>query len=109
MIPTVSGATRLYVIVGDPIAQCARRAASARPLPSEAMTASWFRFRVATADLPDFLSVAARLKNLDGIVATIPHKFFCYEACASATRRAHFLRVASLLRRRADGKWHGEE
>jgi shikimate dehydrogenase len=58
--------------------------------------------------LSDFLSVATRLKNLDGIVATIPHKFACYQACASATSRAHVLRVANLLRRRADGKWHGD-
>src|ERR1700756_1676923 len=108
MILTVSGATRLYVIVGDPIAQVRSPAGLTAAFAARGHDGILVPVQVATADLPDFLSVATRLTNLDGIVATIPHKFDCYEACASATHRAHFLRVANLLRRRADGKWHGD-
>ena len=72
------------------------------------MTAFSCRFRFRLRISPDFLSVATRLKNLDGIVVTIPHKFACYQACASATERAHFLRTANLMRRRADRSWHGD-
>jgi shikimate dehydrogenase len=39
---------------------------------------------------------------------TIPHKFACYQACASASERSHFLRTVNLMRRRADGSWHGD-
>jgi shikimate dehydrogenase len=108
MMPVLSGATRLYVIVGDPIAQVRSPAGVTGAFAACGHDGILVPVQVAPADLPDFLSVAARLKNLDGIVATIPHKFACYQACASATDRAHFLRAANLMRRRADGAWHGD-
>lgn len=108
MIPAPSGATRLYVIVGDPIAQVRSPAGVSAAFAARRHDGILVPVQVATADLPDFLSVAARLKNLDGIVVTIPHKFACYQACASATERAHFLRTVNLMRRRTDGAWHGD-
>lgn len=108
MIPAPSGATRLYVIVGDPIAQVRSPAGVSAAFAACGHDGILMPVQVAPADLPDFLSVATRLRNLDGIVATIPHKFACYQACASATERAHFLRTVNLMRRRADGSWHGD-
>src|SRR6478609_8441532 len=104
----LSGATRLHVIVGDPIAQVRAPAGISAAFAARGHDGILVPVQVAPADLPDFLSVATRLKNLDGIVATIPHKFACYEACASATDRAHVLRTVNLMRRRADGGWHGD-
>jgi shikimate dehydrogenase len=108
MIPAPSGATRLYVIVGDPIAQVRSPAGVTAEFAARGHDGILVPVQVSTADLSDFLSVATRLKNLDGIVVTIPHKFACYQACASATERAHFLRAVNLMRRRADGSWHGD-
>lgn len=108
MIPAPTGATRLYVIVGDPIAQVRSPAGVSAAFAARGHDGILMPVQVAPADLPDFLSVAGRLKNLDGIVVTIPHKFACYQACTSATDRAHFLGVVNLMRRRADGAWHGD-
>ncbi len=108
MIPAPSGATRLYVIVGDPIAQVRSPEGVSTEFAARGHDGMLVPVQVSVADLPDFLSVASRLKNLDGIVVTIPHKFACYQACASATERAHFLRIVNLMRRRADGAWHGD-
>ncbi|WP_027523728.1 shikimate dehydrogenase [Bradyrhizobium sp. Ec3.3] len=108
MPPTLSGATRLYVIVGDPIAQVRSPAGLTAAFAARGHDGILVPVQVAPADLSGFLAVATRLKNLDGIVATIPHKFACYQACASATDRAHFLRTVNLMRRRADGGWHGD-
>lgn len=108
MIPAPSGATRLYVIVGDPIAQVRSPAGVSAEFAARGHDGILVPVQVATADLPEFLSVASRLKNFDGIVVTIPHKFACYQACASATERAHFLRTVNLMRRRADGTWYGD-
>lgn len=108
MIPVPSGATRLYVIVGDPIAQVRSPAGVSAEFAARGHDGILVPVQVATADLPDFLSVAGRLKNLDGMVVTIPHKFACYQACATATERAHFLRTVNLMRRRPDGAWHGD-
>ncbi|WIW48893.1 shikimate dehydrogenase [Bradyrhizobium sp. 62B] len=108
MIPAPTGATRLYVIVGDPIAQVRSPAGVSAAFAARGHDGILMPVQVAPVDLPDFLAVAARLKNLDGIVVTIPHKFACYLACASATDRAHFLGAVNLMRRRADGAWHGD-
>jgi shikimate 5-dehydrogenase len=108
MIPAPTGTTRFYVIVGDPIAQVRSPAGVSAAFAARGHDGILMPVQVAPADLPDFLSVAARLKNLDGIVVTVPHKFACYEACTSATDRAHFLGVVNLMRRRADGSWHGD-
>ncbi|WP_456843363.1 shikimate dehydrogenase family protein [Bradyrhizobium sp. USDA 4486] len=108
MIPAPTGATRLYVIVGDPIAQVRSPAGVSAAFAARGHDGTLMPVQVAPSDLADFLSVATRLKNLDGIVVTIPHKFACYRACASATKRAHFLRTVNLMRRRADGAWHGD-
>jgi shikimate dehydrogenase len=108
MIPAPSGATRLYVIVGDPITQVRSPEGVSTEFAARGHDGMLVPVQVSVADLPDFLSVATRLKNLDGIVVTIPHKFACYQACASATERAHFLRTVNLMRRRADGSWHGD-
>jgi shikimate dehydrogenase len=108
MIPAPTGATRLYVIVGDPIAQVRSPAGVSAAFAARGHDGILMPVQVAPADLTDFLSVATRLKNLDGIVVTVPHKFACYQACTSATERAHFLGVVNLMRRRADGSWHGD-
>ncbi len=108
MIPAPSGTTRLYVIIGDPIAQVRAPAGMSEAFAARGYDGILVPVHVAPADLSDFMSVAARLKNLDGIVATIPHKFACYQTCASATARAHFLRAVNLIRRSKDGTWHGD-
>jgi shikimate dehydrogenase len=108
MIPAPTGATRLHVIVGDPIAQVRSPAGVSAAFAARGHDGILVPVQVSTVDLPDFLSLATRLKNLDGIVVTIPHKFACYQACASATERAHFLRTVNLMRRRPDGAWHGD-
>jgi shikimate dehydrogenase len=108
MIPSLSGASRLYVIVGDPIAQVKSPAGVTAAFAARGHDGILVPVQVAPVDLADFLAVARRLKNLDGIVVTIPHKFACYEACASASERAHFLRTVNLMRRRDDGAWHGD-
>ncbi|QPF89140.1 shikimate dehydrogenase family protein [Bradyrhizobium commune] len=108
MIPAPSGATRLHIIVGDPIAQVRSPAGVSAAFAARGHDGILVPVQVSAADLPDFLSLVTRLKNLDGIVVTIPHKFACYQACTSATERAHFLRTVNLMCRRADGAWHGD-
>lgn len=108
MIPALNGATRLNLIIGDPIAQVRAPAGVTRAFAERGHDGILVAVQVAPTDMPDFMAIASRLKNLDGIVATIPHKFACYKACASATDRAHFLQATNLIRRRADGKWHGD-
>src|SRR4051794_8840728 len=105
---TITGATRLNVIVGDPIAQVKSPAGMTAAFAACGHDGVVVPVRVSAADLGDFLRVADRLPNLDGIIVTVPHKFACRKHCASVTERGAFLNAVNLLRRRLDGHWHGE-
>ena len=108
MNPGVNGATRLNVIIGDPIAQVHAPRGVTQAFAARGANAILVPVHVAPADLSEFLIVAARIRNLDGMVVTIPHKFAAYRHCTDATDRAHFIGAVNLMRRRADGGWHGD-
>ncbi|CAL74883.1 putative Shikimate dehydrogenase [Bradyrhizobium sp. ORS 278] len=108
MIFAPTGATRLHIIIGDPIAQVRAPAGVSEAFADRESDAILVAVQVASADLADFLATMTRVKNLDGIVATIPHKFACYRACVTATERAHFIGAVNLMRRGANGRWHGD-
>ncbi len=104
----LTGATRLHVIVGDPIAQVKSPAGMTRMFSERGHDGIVVPVQVDVADLADFLSVADRLKNLDSIVVTVPHKFSCCKHCATTTDRASFLGVVNNMRRNTDRTWHGD-
>jgi shikimate dehydrogenase len=104
----LTGATRLNIIVGDPIKQVKAPGGLTPAFSTRGYDGLLVPVHVASEDLGDLLEVAGRLKNLDNIVVTVPHKFACFKHCKSATERANFLGAVNLMRRRPDGKWHGE-
>lgn len=108
MSPSISGATRLHVIVGDPITQVRSPGDMTAAFAVRGYDGIVVPVRVAAADLDGFMASAGRVMNLDGIIVTVPHKFAACRHRASVTERAAFLGAVNLLRRRADGAWHGE-
>jgi shikimate dehydrogenase len=104
----LTGATRLYVIVGDPIAQVKSPGGMTRAFAARGHDGVLVPTQVAVEDLTDFLSICDRMKNLDGIIVTVPHKFACYRHCKDATARGKFLGAVNILRRRSEGGWYGE-
>lgn len=105
---TLTGATRLNVIIGNPIAQVRSPGGMTAAFGERGHDGILVPVQVASEDLDDFFKGASPLKNFDGIVVTIPHKFDCYAQCSSTTERAEFLGAVNVMRRRADGGWHGE-
>lgn len=108
MIESLNGATRLHVIVGDPIAQVKSPAGVTRAFVARGHNAMVPPIHVTSQDLPAFLRGADVARNIDGIIVTVPHKFACYRHCTSATGRAQFLQAVNVMRRTRDGGWHGE-
>lgn len=104
----ITGATRLNVIIGDPIAQVKSPAGMTRAFAARGHDGVLVPVQVGVETLGAFLAVADELKNLDGIIVTVPHKFACYRHCRSATPRGDFLGAVNILRRRPEGGWHGE-
>lgn len=104
----LSGSTRIVAIVGDPIAQVKSPAGVTRALRAHGRDCVVVPVHVGADDLPVFLQGAALARNLDGLIATVPHKFAAFDHCSSASERARFLGAANILRRNPDGSWHGD-
>ena len=105
---TLNGETRVFYIVGDPIAQVKSPAAVTQAMTALGHNCVLVPMHVAPTDFDRFVAGAGLARNLDGIIATVPHKFAAYAHCATASQRAHFLGAANILRRNPDGGWHGD-
>ena len=104
----LSGATRLYPIVGDPIAQVKSPAGVTRGFAERGADAICVPVHVPPADLATFVDGLGRARNVDGLIVTVPHKFAAYKLCATATPRARLLGAVNVMRRNGDGIWQGE-
>jgi shikimate dehydrogenase len=104
----LTGATRLNVILGDPIAQVKSPGGVTQAFIDRAHDGMLVPVQVSPGDLDALLAVADRVKNLDGIIVTVPHKFACFKHCGSTSARAGFLGAVNIMRRSKDGGWHGD-
>jgi shikimate dehydrogenase len=103
----LSGATRVYFLVGDPIAQVRSPSGVTAALRAAGRDAIVIPAHVAPDDLDAFFAGIARLQNCDGVIITVPHKFSATAYCKSLTDEGAFLGAVNMLKRNADGTWHG--
>ena len=103
----LSGATRLHMIVGDPIAQVKSPGGMTAAFAARGADAVLVPVQIAPADIEAFFSMADRMKNLDGMIATVPHKFAAFAHCRRASERASFIAAANVMRRDGEG-WYGD-
>jgi shikimate dehydrogenase len=104
----LSGASRIHYIVGDPIAQVKSPAGVTQAFADRGRNAVCVPAHVSPLDLADWVRGVSLARNVDGIIATVPHKFACHGLCATTSERARFLGAVNTLRRNADGSWHGD-
>lgn len=104
----LTGATRLNIIIGDPIAQVKSPGGMTAAFAERGHDGIVVPVHITSPDLDLFMDAAGRIKNLDGIIVTIPHKFACAKYCKSVTDRVRFLDTVNIMRRREDGLWHGD-
>ena len=105
---SIRGATRLYPIIGDPIAQVrspevfsARFAASGIPAVCIPMHVPSERFETIVPQL-------MALGNLDGLIATVPFKPRMLPYANRLGRTAQTVGALNALRRETDGSWTGD-
>ncbi|MEY4294544.1 MAG: hypothetical protein RLY82_232, partial [Pseudomonadota bacterium] len=108
MLKLLDGATRVHFIVGDPIAQVKSPAGVSLAFQERGHNAMVMPAHVAPTDLAAWLNSASLAKNVDGLIVTIPHKFACFDLCATTSDRASFLKTVNTMRRNPDGTWHGD-
>ena len=108
MLDNYSGATRVIFILGDPIAQVKAPLGLTREFERRTHDAIVVPLQLAPADVDAGIAAITGAKNVDGLIATIPHKFALAARCATLSDRSKFLGVANVARRNADGSWHGD-
>ena len=104
----LTGATRLNIILGNPIAQVKSPGGMTQAFADRAHDGVMVPVQVGIESLDLLLAVADSIENLDGIIVTVPHKFACFKHCRSTSERASFLAAVNIMRRRKDGGWHGD-
>ncbi|ARQ56223.1 UNVERIFIED_ORG: shikimate dehydrogenase [Rhizobium etli] len=102
-----SGNTRLFIVVGDPIAQVRSPDVITRLLTDRKEDAVVVPMHVASADLPTVFDALRAVSNIGGILVTVPHKQAAFGLCATTSDRASFVEAVNVVRRTGDG-WHGD-
>ena len=106
--PRVTGRSRLYVIIGDPIEQV-KSPEVLNPLMAAAGTAA---ILVPAQVAPDKLAAAVRglqaIGNLDGIIITVPHKMRMLELVDEVLPTGQRVGAINAARREPDGRWVGD-
>jgi shikimate dehydrogenase len=106
MLDSLSGETRLYPIIGDPIIYV--RAPQRLTLKFEARGHNGIcvPMQVKNDDLEAVLRGLSLIPNVDGLLVTMPHKITCFDYCTTSSETSRLLGVVSVTRRNADGSWH---
>lgn len=104
----ITGATRLVLILGDPIGHV--RAPRVYNPAFEAAGLDWclVPLGVQPDDLAATVAQLARVRNLAGLNVTIPHKAAARALCQRVGPEALRTGVANTLRLETDGSWSGE-
>jgi hypothetical protein len=87
--PTVNGETRLLGVVGHPIAQVLAPALWENAFRVSTLNIRCVPLHVRPDDLIAFLDGVRRLRNLDGLLITVPHKTAVVDVLARRSERAH--------------------
>lgn len=107
----LDGSTALLGILGDPIAQVKAPLPLSRLLQQRGYNALLVPMHVGADDLPALLASAMALRNLAGLVVTVPHKQQAARLCATLSPAAAQAGAANVLRKVAGPAgpvWQGD-
>ncbi|RKP55997.1 shikimate dehydrogenase family protein [Pararobbsia silviterrae] len=104
----LTGATRVYFVVGDPIAQVRSPMVVTAAMRKAGRDAIVIPVQVAPDELDAFFAGVASMRNVDGVIVTVPHKFSGAQRCASLSDAAAFAGSVNTMRRTPQGEWRGD-
>ncbi len=104
----ISGATRLYAILGDPIAKVRSPEAFNRAFERHGIDAVMVPVECAPADLAATVAGLKCARNLDGLIFTMPHKAAGLALVDEASETARRVGAINAARRVAGGRWQGD-
>ncbi|HET9649488.1 MAG TPA: shikimate dehydrogenase [Microlunatus sp.] len=104
----ITGASRLYPIIGDPVKYVESPTRLTRTFAAGGHPGVCVPMQVGAEDLDSVMAGLTATGNVDGILVTMPHKFTAFAHCATSSERSRLLGVVSIMRRNPDRTWHGD-
>src|SRR3954452_22004059 len=108
MLNARSSGTRLFPILRNTISFVKSPLRLTASFSARGLNAACVPMLVPEAQLPDVMRGLSLIPNIGGLLITMPHKFAAFGFCATSSERAKLLGVVSVIRRNADGSWHGD-
>ncbi|NER60129.1 shikimate dehydrogenase [Pseudomonas sp. MAFF212428] len=107
MHPLITGNTRIYGLIGDPL-RSAKSPMLLNRLFAEAQTdAVCIPMEVGTQGLAEFVKGARAVRNLAGLLVTMPHKQTMLEMVDMLHPTAREVGAINVVRCDPDGRWEG--
>jgi shikimate dehydrogenase len=104
----VDGATQVLGIVGDPILQVRAPEVWSALFRANGINAVCIPLHVTPEDLVAFFAGVRPVKNLAGLIVTIPHKPAAVRLVDDLTPRARQVASVNVMRREPGGRWTGD-
>ena len=104
----ISGATRLYAIIGDPIAQVRSPETFSERFAAAGVDAVLVPLHVPAATFDVIVPGLLGLSNLDGLLVTVPFKARMSSFATRLGTTAKTVGAVNALRREADGSWSAD-
>lgn len=104
----LSGRTRLFAILGDPILQVGSPGLFNQAFRRRGLEAVLVPAHVAPQDLARAVEGLRQIRNLGGLVVTVPHKIAIMELLDEIGPAASKIGAVNAIRRMADGRLVGE-
>ena len=104
----IDGATRLYAIIGDPVAQVRSPSVYTAHFARHDMPAVMFAAQASRDSFDTAMRGLMSLGNLDGLLITSPHKADALAFADRLSTRAQIVGAINALRREPDGSWTGD-
>ena len=101
----ITGGTRLYAILGDPIHQVGSPRVFNPIMARNKVDAVLVPMRVAPADLGLAVAGLKAIGNLDGLIVTIPHKMAMMALVDEVSPTGRLVGAINAARREKDGRW----
>lgn len=103
----ISGATRLFAILGDPVLQVRTPELFNALMASRGADAVMVPVQVGSADLAAVVAGLRRMENLSGFIVTVPHKTAMPALCDAVSAAAAAVGAVNAVRRHPNGRLEG--
>jgi shikimate dehydrogenase len=104
----ITGKTKLYAILADPISHVRTPEVFNERFARDGSDAVLVPIHVAPEGLPAMLAALRVMKNLGGVIVTVPHKTAVVSLCDELGEAARIIGAVNAVRREDDGRLVGD-